>query len=76
MSYAFCVCSDNPVFAWTKRQGAVGGKGQRIDPERRTRESRAIPAPDANAELVMSMQVLCEEYPIVIHSSDSDATMA
>ncbi|KAL6199161.1 hypothetical protein ACLB2K_028948 [Fragaria x ananassa] len=39
-----------------KRQGAAG-KGQRLDPERRgTRESRAIPAPDANAELVMSMQ--------------------
>ncbi|KAL6196515.1 hypothetical protein ACLB2K_032130 [Fragaria x ananassa] len=39
-----------------KRQGAAG-KGQRFDPERRgTRESRAIPAPDANAELVMSMQ--------------------
>lgn len=39
------------------RQGAAG-KGQRLDPERRgTRESRAIPAPDANAELVMSMQV-------------------
>ncbi|KAL6205736.1 hypothetical protein ACLB2K_022989 [Fragaria x ananassa] len=39
-----------------RRQGAAG-KGQRLDPERRgTRESRAIPAPDANAELVMSMQ--------------------
>ncbi|KAM5586017.1 putative serine/threonine-protein kinase [Rosa sericea] len=39
-----------------RRQGAAG-KGQRPDPERRgTRDSRAIPAPDANAELVMSMQ--------------------
>lgn len=39
-----------------RRQGAAG-KGQRLDPERRgTRESRAIPAPDANAELVLSMQ--------------------
>ncbi|XP_050371179.1 probable serine/threonine-protein kinase At1g54610 [Argentina anserina] len=39
-----------------RRQGAAG-KGHRHDPERRgTRESRAIPAPDANAELVMSMQ--------------------
>lgn len=36
----------------------MGSKGQRLDPERRNRESRAIPAPDANAELVMSMQVL------------------
>ncbi|KAF8409259.1 hypothetical protein HHK36_005333 [Tetracentron sinense] len=40
-----------------RRQGAAGGKGQRVDPERRgPRESRAIPAPDANAELVLSMQ--------------------
>ncbi|PON68017.1 Serine/threonine protein kinase [Parasponia andersonii] len=39
-----------------RRQVAVGSKGQRPDPERRTRESRAIPAPDANAELVLSMQ--------------------
>ncbi|KAF8411144.1 hypothetical protein HHK36_003687 [Tetracentron sinense] len=40
-----------------RRQGAAGGKGQRFDPERRgSRESRAIPAPDANAELVLSMQ--------------------
>ncbi|PRQ31268.1 putative protein-serine/threonine kinase CMGC-CDK-CRK7-CDK9 family [Rosa chinensis] len=39
-----------------RRQGAAG-KGQRPDPERRgTRDSRAMPAPDANAELVMSMQ--------------------
>lgn len=42
------------------RQGAAGGKGQRLDLERRgTRESRAVPAPDANAELVLSMQVSC-----------------
>lgn len=40
-----------------RRQGAAGSKGQRHDPERRgVRESRAIPAPDANAELVVSMQ--------------------
>ncbi|KAK7317697.1 hypothetical protein RJT34_02136 [Clitoria ternatea] len=40
-----------------RRQGTVGSKGQRHDPERRgTRESRAIPAPDANAELPLSMQ--------------------
>ncbi|KAL5802869.1 hypothetical protein ACOSQ4_031174 [Xanthoceras sorbifolium] len=40
-----------------RRQGATGSKGQRLDLERRgTRESRAIPAPDANAELVLSMQ--------------------
>jgi len=40
------------------RQGAAGSKGQRHDPERRgVRESRAVPAPDANAELVVSMQV-------------------
>ncbi|XP_050217168.1 probable serine/threonine-protein kinase At1g54610 [Mercurialis annua] len=40
-----------------RRQGAAGSKGQRPDIERRgTRESRAIPAPDANAELVLSMQ--------------------
>nr|DAD20956.1 TPA_asm: hypothetical protein HUJ06_022419 [Nelumbo nucifera] len=41
-----------------RRQGATGGKGQRSDLERKgPRESRAIPAPDANAELVLSMQV-------------------
>ncbi|KAK7257205.1 hypothetical protein RIF29_31009 [Crotalaria pallida] len=40
-----------------RRQGAAGSRGQRHDVERRaTRESRAIPAPDANAELVLSMQ--------------------
>ncbi|KAJ4832696.1 hypothetical protein Tsubulata_010106 [Turnera subulata] len=40
-----------------RRQGAAGSKGHRPDNERRgTRESRAVPAPDANAELVLSMQ--------------------
>ncbi|OIV92406.1 hypothetical protein TanjilG_23006 [Lupinus angustifolius] len=42
-----------------RRQGAAraGSKGQRHDLERRgARESRAVPAPDANAELVVSMQ--------------------
>ena len=39
-----------------RRQGAAG-KGQRLDHERKgIRESRAVPAPDANAELVLSMQ--------------------
>ncbi|XP_028807482.1 probable serine/threonine-protein kinase At1g54610 [Neltuma alba] len=35
-----------------RRQGALGSKGHRQG----TRESRAVPAPDANAELVLSMQ--------------------
>lgn len=40
-----------------RRQTAAGNKGQRNDSERRgIKESRAIPAPDANAELVLSMQ--------------------
>ncbi|GLU23362.1 hypothetical protein SLE2022_393780 [Rubroshorea leprosula] len=40
-----------------RRQGVAGSKGQRPDFDRRgARESRAIPAPDANAELVLSMQ--------------------
>ncbi|KAK8973557.1 hypothetical protein V6N11_030747 [Hibiscus sabdariffa] len=40
-----------------RRQGTGGTKVPRPDLERRaTRESRAIPAPDANAELVLSMQ--------------------
>lgn len=40
-----------------RRQGATGSKGQRPGVEKRgTRDSRAIPAPDANAELVLSMQ--------------------
>lgn len=40
-----------------RRQGPAGGKGQRLELERRgTRESRAVPAPDANAELAVSMQ--------------------
>ncbi|XVF04226.1 hypothetical protein REPUB_Repub05bG0064100 [Reevesia pubescens] len=40
-----------------RRQGAAGTKGQRPELDRRaTRESRAVPAPDANAELVLSMQ--------------------
>lgn len=40
-----------------RRQGTARSKGQRLDLERKgTRESRAIPAPDANAELNLSMQ--------------------
>ncbi|KAE9585190.1 hypothetical protein Lal_00018049 [Lupinus albus] len=40
-----------------RRQGAAGSKGQRHDLERRgARQSQAVPAPDANAELVVSMQ--------------------
>ncbi|XVE50250.1 hypothetical protein DITRI_Ditri01bG0146800 [Diplodiscus trichospermus] len=40
-----------------RRQGAARTKGQRPDLDRRaTRESRAVPAPGANAELVLSMQ--------------------
>ncbi|KAG8479447.1 hypothetical protein CXB51_029198 [Gossypium anomalum] len=39
------------------RRRVAGTKGLRPDLDRRaTRESRAVPAPDANAELVMSMQ--------------------
>ncbi|XP_059662650.1 probable serine/threonine-protein kinase At1g54610 [Cornus florida] len=40
-----------------RRLAAAGNKGHKYDLERRgTRESRAVPAPDANAELVLSMQ--------------------
>ncbi|XP_075476496.1 putative serine/threonine-protein kinase At1g54610 isoform X2 [Primulina tabacum] len=40
-----------------RRQIAAGNKVQRYDLEKRgPRESRAVPAPDANAELVSSMQ--------------------
>ncbi|OIW11539.1 hypothetical protein TanjilG_26905 [Lupinus angustifolius] len=40
-----------------RRQGAAGSKGQRNDMDRRgARQSQAVPAPDANAELVVSMQ--------------------
>ncbi|CAI9295110.1 unnamed protein product [Lactuca saligna] len=40
-----------------RRQAAAGGKSHRPDPERRaTRESRAMPAPEANAELASSLQ--------------------
>ncbi|XP_008791720.2 probable serine/threonine-protein kinase At1g54610 [Phoenix dactylifera] len=40
-----------------RRQGAAGGKVHRLDLEKRgLRESRAIPAPDANAELATSLQ--------------------
>ncbi|KAK4779384.1 hypothetical protein SAY86_006912 [Trapa natans] len=40
-----------------RRQRAAGNRGQRPDHERRgDRESRAIPAPDANAELVASIK--------------------
>lgn len=46
-------------FYYPCRQGAGGSRAHRGDPEKKgTRESRAIPAPDANAELVVSMQVL------------------
>ncbi|CAI9088664.1 OLC1v1023064C2 [Oldenlandia corymbosa var. corymbosa] len=40
-----------------RRKIAAGGKGHRHDQERKgARESRAVPAPDANAELFSSMQ--------------------
>ncbi|TVU22756.1 hypothetical protein EJB05_32474 [Eragrostis curvula] len=39
-----------------RRQGAAGGKHHKHDPEKRSRESRAVPAPEANAELVSSLQ--------------------
>ncbi|KAL9232433.1 hypothetical protein vseg_007547 [Gypsophila vaccaria] len=40
-----------------RRQGGSRNKSQRADPEKKVpRESRAVPAPDANAELVSSMQ--------------------
>ncbi|XP_023552103.1 probable serine/threonine-protein kinase At1g54610 [Cucurbita pepo subsp. pepo] len=39
-----------------RRQGAVGSKGHRLDLQRKNSESRAVPAPDANAELASSMQ--------------------
>ncbi|WOL02061.1 putative serine/threonine-protein kinase [Canna indica] len=40
-----------------RRQGATGSKVHRLDHEKRVqRESRAVPAPDANAELASSMQ--------------------
>ncbi|XAR68331.1 Cyclin-dependent kinase [Bertholletia excelsa] len=40
-----------------RRQAAAGNKGHRYDLERRgARESRAVPAPEANAELASSMQ--------------------
>ncbi|KAK6157393.1 hypothetical protein DH2020_011641 [Rehmannia glutinosa] len=40
-----------------RRLMAAGSKGQRYDLEKRgSRESRAVPAPDANAELISSMQ--------------------
>ncbi|CAK9162571.1 unnamed protein product [Ilex paraguariensis] len=49
-------CTDNLLIGGC-RQAACGSKGHRYDLERRgTRESRAIPAPDANAELVLSMK--------------------
>ncbi|KAH6795690.1 hypothetical protein C2S51_036676 [Perilla frutescens var. frutescens] len=39
------------------RRVAAGSKGQRYDLEKRgSRDSRAVPAPDANAELISSMQ--------------------
>lgn len=52
------IVADYPASLCIARQGAAGNKGQRLDHERRGgRESRAVPAPDANAELVASMQV-------------------
>ncbi|KAK9674457.1 hypothetical protein RND81_12G233900 [Saponaria officinalis] len=40
-----------------RRQGASRNRSQKADPEKKvTRESQAVPAPDANAELVLSMQ--------------------
>ncbi|KAH0913939.1 hypothetical protein HID58_028385 [Brassica napus] len=40
----------------SRRQGGGNGEAQRHQERRGTKESRAIPAPEANAELVTSMQ--------------------
>ncbi|KAH9609209.1 hypothetical protein KSS87_002245 [Heliosperma pusillum] len=61
LKYAFStycrVVGKGAIGTRSYRQGAAGSRGQRADPEKKvTRESRAIPAPDANAELVLSMQ--------------------
>lgn len=59
-----CCHTAMPAFGFSNhshalsRQGVAGGKQHKHDPERRTRESRAVPAPDANAELVSSLQVI------------------
>ena len=51
------LCTDIAIVR-NYRQAEAGNKGHRYDPERRgVRESRAVPAPDANAELASSMQV-------------------
>ncbi|KAI4320738.1 hypothetical protein MLD38_034183 [Melastoma candidum] len=39
-----------------RRQGAAGGRGQRFDERNGGKVSRAVPAPDANAELAASLQ--------------------
>lgn len=56
------------------RQYATGGKIHRLDQEKRgQRESKAIPVPDANAELTISLQVLLptlnvNHSTIIVHS--------
>lgn len=40
------------------RQKAAGGKGSGVESSRKgSKESKAVPAPDANAELQVSIQV-------------------
>lgn len=48
------------------RQGVTGYKGQKVENDsKRSKELRAAPAPDANAELATSMQV----YSVTCFSS-------
>lgn len=59
------------------RQAAAGDKGHRYDSERKgARESRAFPAPDANAELASSMQVSFFSYHDTIPKGASYAQLS
>ena len=56
--YIFCTLFMLPLYHLATRRRAAGGKGHGYESTRRgSKESKAMPAPDANAELQASIQV-------------------
>lgn len=54
-------------FCNPRRQGTLGGRGHKVDPERRgQRESQEIHAPNTNASVIMSLILVFIKYVSII----------
>jgi hypothetical protein len=74
--YFSCTLFMPPLYHLATRRRAVGGKGRGHESTRRSsKESKAVPAPDANAVLQASIQVNCDciflKVPIVIYAMEN-----